>query len=128
MSRARTSPRWCAPSINFCAAAPTSSFSARSTPDRYDPGPDANVHFPGYVSDAEKFAYFRGARGVVFASLSEGFGIPIVEGAVMGLPVLCSDIEVFREVAGEDAYLFRSARARLACPRRERDARRPASG
>lgn len=73
---------------------------------RYDPGPEANVHFPGYVSDAEKIAYFRGARGVVFASLSEGFGIPIVEGAVMRLPVLCSDIEVFREVAGEDAYYF----------------------
>jgi glycosyltransferase involved in cell wall biosynthesis len=73
---------------------------------RYDPGPHANVHFPGYVSDAQKAGYFRAARGVVFASLSEGFGIPIVEGAVMDLPVVCSDIEVFREVAGEDAFYF----------------------
>ena len=75
-------------------------------PERFDVGFDANVFFPGYVSDEEKAAYFRGARGVVFASLSEGFGIPIVEGAVMSLPVICSDIEVFREVAGDDAYYF----------------------
>jgi glycosyltransferase involved in cell wall biosynthesis len=73
---------------------------------RYDPGPEANVYFPGYVSDTEKIAYFRNARGVVFASLSEGFGIPLIEGAVMGRPVLCSDIEVFREVAGVDAFYF----------------------
>ncbi len=73
---------------------------------RYDPGPDSNVWLPGYVSEADKLNLFRNARGAVFASLSEGFGIPIVEGAVMGLPVVCSDIEVFREVAGDDAYFF----------------------
>jgi glycosyltransferase involved in cell wall biosynthesis len=75
-------------------------------PRKYAPDRSTNVYFAGYVSDARKTAYFRDARGVVFASLSEGFGIPIVEGAVMGLPVLCSDIEVFREVAGEGAFYF----------------------
>jgi glycosyltransferase involved in cell wall biosynthesis len=73
---------------------------------RYCPDPEANVYFPGYVSDAEKIAFFGAARGMVFPSLSEGFGIPIVEGAVLGLPVLCSDIEVFREVAGDNAFYF----------------------
>ena len=73
---------------------------------RHIPAPDANVGFPGYVSDDDKVDCFRHAQGVVFASLSEGFGIPIVEGAVLGRPVLCSDIEVFREVAGADAFYF----------------------
>jgi glycosyltransferase involved in cell wall biosynthesis len=73
---------------------------------RYDPGPNSNVYFPGYVADAEKVQYFSNAGGVVFASLSEGFGIPIVEGAVLEMPVLCSDIEVFREVAEEHAFYF----------------------
>ena len=73
---------------------------------RYDLDDAANVYFAGYVSDARKVDFFRAARGIVFASLSEGFGIPIVEGAVMDLPVLCSDIEVFREVAGDDALYF----------------------
>jgi glycosyltransferase involved in cell wall biosynthesis len=73
---------------------------------RYDPGANSNVHFPGYVADAEKVQYFSNAGGVLFASLSEGFGIPIVEGAVLEMPVLCSDIEVFREVAEEHAFYF----------------------
>ncbi len=73
---------------------------------RHQTGPDANVYFPGYVSETDKLAFFRNAHGAVFASLSEGFGIPIVEGAVLGLPVICSDIDVFREVAGENAFYF----------------------
>jgi glycosyltransferase involved in cell wall biosynthesis len=73
---------------------------------RADPQGHANVYFPGYVSDAEKIAYLSGAYGLVFPSLSEGFGIPIIEGAAFGLPVVCSDIEVFREVAGDDAFFF----------------------
>jgi glycosyltransferase involved in cell wall biosynthesis len=73
---------------------------------RYHPGLDGNVYFPGYVGETDKLAFFRNAHGAVFASLSEGFGIPIVEGAVMGLPVICSDIDVFREVAGENAIYF----------------------
>jgi glycosyltransferase involved in cell wall biosynthesis len=66
----------------------------------------ANVFFPGYVADGEKIAYYRGASGLVFPSLSEGFGIPITEAAALGLPVLCSDLEVFREIAGGDAFFF----------------------
>lgn len=66
----------------------------------------ANVHFAGFVSDAEKMDTLRGASGVIFPSLAEGFGIPIVEGAVMGLPVICSDIPVFREIAEEYGNYF----------------------
>jgi glycosyltransferase involved in cell wall biosynthesis len=74
--------------------------------NRYNPGVDANVYFPGYVTDAEKVRYFKNARGVLFASLAEGFGIPLIEGAVLELPVICSDIEVFREVAEDGAFYF----------------------
>jgi len=72
----------------------------------FPPDADANVYFPGYVSDEEKLAYFRGAQGLVFASHAEGFGIPVVEGAALGLPVICSDIAVFREIAGREAVYF----------------------
>lgn len=34
-------------------------------------------------------------------SFAEGFGLPVVEALVHGLPVLCSDIPVFREVGGQ---------------------------
>ena len=75
-------------------------------PSRYLSRPTCNVRFAGYVSDAEKFRLFASARAVVFASLAEGFGIPIVEGAAFGAPVICSDIDVFREIAGDDALYF----------------------
>ena len=44
--------------------------------------------------------------GMIFPSFTEGFGIPITEGALYSKPVLCSDIEVFREIAGDDAFYF----------------------
>ncbi|WP_312015258.1 glycosyltransferase [Bradyrhizobium liaoningense] len=39
-------------------------------------------------------------------SFAEGFGIPIIEALAANTPVLCSDIAVFREVAGELAEYF----------------------
>lgn len=38
-------------------------------------------------------------------SLDEGFGYPIPEAMATGLPIVCSDIEVFREIAKDSAYL-----------------------
>lgn len=40
------------------------------------------------------------------ASLGEGFGLPLIEAAQRGLPILARDIPVFREVAGEAACYF----------------------
>jgi glycosyltransferase involved in cell wall biosynthesis len=39
-------------------------------------------------------------------SLAEGFGVPIIEAFSANVPVLCSDIAVFREVAGDLAIYF----------------------
>lgn len=39
-------------------------------------------------------------------SEGEGFGLPVVEAARRGLPILCRDLPVFREVAGENAAYF----------------------
>ena len=58
----------------------------------------------GYVSDDELRQLYRGARSVVFASLAEGFGLPLVEAAAAGArSLLISDIEVFRWICGEHA-------------------------
>ncbi len=67
---------------------------------------DSNIRFAGYVSDQEKVGLLRGATACIFPSHSEGFGIPIVEGALFGLPVICSDIPVFREITGGHASFF----------------------
>lgn len=59
------------------------------------------------------FAY-QNATALIQASIGEGYGLPIVEAERYGLPVICSDIPVFREVAGESAVYFdRSNKAGL---------------
>jgi glycosyltransferase involved in cell wall biosynthesis len=73
-----------------------------------DPGTPlpANIRFAGYVSERAKIAQLRAADGMIFASTMEGFGIPIVEGALFGLPVFCSDLPVFRECTNGKAKYF----------------------
>lgn len=48
-------------------------------------------------------AYYAYAEGFIFLSLIEGFGFPPIEALAHGTPVLCSDIEVLREIAQDQA-------------------------
>ena len=58
------------------------------------------------ASDADiEFAY-RNAHFLLQASEVEGFGLPIIEAAANGLPLLITDIAVFREIAGDHARYF----------------------
>ncbi|QGM46854.1 glycosyltransferase family 4 protein [Methylocystis heyeri] len=61
----------------------------------------------GDAGDADLAYLYDHARALVLPSFAEGFGLPIVEAAWRGRPVLCSDIPVFREVGGEGAIYFR---------------------
>lgn len=65
-----------------------------------------NIKQTGYVSDAEKSALYQHAALCVQPSLYEGFGMPILEAMSYGKPVVCSDIPVFHEVAGDAAIYF----------------------
>lgn len=60
------------------------------------------VHL-GYVDNPTLKALYKNALLVVFPSLYEGFGLPAVEAQQAGAPLVCSDLPVFREVAGEGA-------------------------
>jgi len=54
-------------------------------------------------SDSEISVLYQGSSGLIFLSIGEGFGLPLVEAAHYGIPIVCSDIPVFREIAGEFA-------------------------
>jgi glycosyltransferase involved in cell wall biosynthesis len=57
-------------------------------------------------TDAEINLCYKSATALVAASTAEGFGLPIVEAALHQVPVLASDIPVFREVGGKGAIYF----------------------
>lgn len=51
-------------------------------------------------SDGELSTWLAHARGLLFPSFVEGYGIPLVEAMMLGTPVIASDLGVFREIAG----------------------------
>lgn len=59
----------------------------------------------GYISEAEKNALYANSFMFVFPSLSEGFGIPILEAYVNQIPVITSNVTSLPEVAGDAAIL-----------------------
>jgi glycosyltransferase involved in cell wall biosynthesis len=65
-----------------------------------------NVRLAGYIEEREKATLITEAHGLIMPSLAEGFGVPIIEALAANTPVLCSDIPVFHEVAGELADYF----------------------
>ncbi|QQS61669.1 MAG: glycosyltransferase family 4 protein [Candidatus Moraniibacteriota bacterium] len=58
----------------------------------------------GYVNEQEKIWLLKNADILIFVSLSEGFGLPIMEAQKMGIPLVVSDLPVFREIAGEQSF------------------------
>ena len=67
---------------------------------------DERVVFPGYLSTEEYAVLLRSCKAVIYPSLYEGFGMPIVEAMAYGKPVLCSNVTSLPEVAGEAALYF----------------------
>jgi len=66
---------------------------------------DRQVHFTGYLPDAELVELLNGSSALVLPSLWEGFGLPAVEAMSCGVPVLASQRGSLPEVVG-DAGLF----------------------
>ena len=66
------------------------------------------VRFLGQVTDAERLWLYRNANGVVVPSLTEGFGLPVIEGMAQGRPVFMSNVTSLPEVGGELGHYWDS--------------------
>lgn len=64
------------------------------------------VRFLGDVPYQQILRYYRGAEALVFPSLLESFGHPLLEAMLSGTPIVASDLPASREVAGEAALFF----------------------
>lgn len=59
---------------------------------------DDRIHIAGYVTDAERWAYYHAARALLLPSHLEGFALPVLEALRAGTPVVASDLPVIREL------------------------------
>src|SRR6185437_12403796 len=64
------------------------------------------VIFPGFLPEDEFGALLQHCLAVVFPSLYEGFGMPVVEAMAAGKPVLCSNAASLPEITSGAALLF----------------------
>ena len=66
---------------------------------------DQWVRFVGYAGMAELPGLYQMAQAVLFPSLDEGFGLPVLEAFAAGTPVVASNAGAIPEVAGDAALL-----------------------
>lgn len=66
-------------------------------------GIEKNVKFLGYVPEKDLPALYSNAKALVFSSLFEGFGLPILEAQACGCPVITSNLSSMPEIASPPA-------------------------
>lgn len=69
-------------------------------------GLEHDVECRGWAPRAELLELYRRARGFVYPSLFEGFGMPVLEAMAAGVPIACSAIEPLKWLAGDCALFF----------------------
>lgn len=69
-------------------------------------GVEENVHLLGRVSEPEKSWYYNNCRAFAFPSISEGFGLPVVEAMSCGKPLFLSDKTALPEIGGDVSFYF----------------------
>jgi len=67
---------------------------------------EKRIIFPGYLAIKDLAVLIKNCAGVVFPSLYEGFGLPVIEAMAAGVPVACSNTTSLPEVASDAAILF----------------------
>jgi glycosyltransferase involved in cell wall biosynthesis len=79
-------------------------------------GLDGEVLFiDSHIADDQLSAYYSSARVLVYPSLYEGFGLPVIEAMACGCPVITSNVSSLPEVAGDAAFLVNPYDVRDIC-------------
>lgn len=101
-----------APELHICGGR---GWNNKEVFDRLDSLPTGSQVFErNELNDSSLAALVQASQGLLFPSHAEGFGLPLVEAAALGVPILCNDLEVLRETLGDipvyakvsDSYLW----------------------
>jgi glycosyltransferase involved in cell wall biosynthesis len=65
-----------------------------------------SILMPGYIDKNKALYFYNNSLMYVFPSIDEGFGIPLIEALKLNVPVICSDIPIFREIADDSVLYF----------------------
>lgn len=65
----------------------------------------SGIELKGYVSEDELIGYYQNAIALIYPSIYEGFGLPILEAMSLGVPVITANTASMPEVAGKAALL-----------------------
>jgi glycosyltransferase involved in cell wall biosynthesis len=76
---------------------------------RHHPEFGSRLFWLDHIPDQYLDEVYRASACLILASEGEGFGLPVIEAARIGTPILARDIPVLREVAGDSAYYFRGS-------------------
>ena len=66
------------------------------------------IDITGYLNQQEIKKLYSESLIYVFPSLDEGFGIPLIESMKSEIPIICSDIEIFKEISKNSALFFKA--------------------
>lgn len=69
-------------------------------------GVSEQLYFMGAISDELKYTLFKNCYAFVFPSLSEGFGLPVIEAMLLGKPVFLSKLTCLPEIGGPEAFYW----------------------
>lgn len=62
-------------------------------------------YFPS-ISDQSLVNYYSMSSALVYASTDEGYGLPLIEAAAIGIPLICCEKPIFREILDENAFFY----------------------
>ena len=67
---------------------------------------NSSVLIPGHIDKTKVLYFFSKSIIYVFPSIDEGFGIPLIEALKLRVPVVCSNIQIFKEIAQDSVLYF----------------------
>ena len=94
------------PDVSLCLVGPQNAFSEHIRSWVFQHSLQRSILLLHNVPPAELMWLYTNAKALIFPSKAEGFGLPILEAAICGCPLILSDIPVFHEVIGDQAQYF----------------------
>ncbi len=94
------------PDVTLVLAGMKGFFSAQVELEIERHNPRDAVRLTGWIPRAELLDLYRRARGFVYPSTFEGFGMPVLEALAARIPLACSDVEPLNSLASPEALLF----------------------